>query len=194
MHDLAQAIVPATSIPLGVEINRHGPFGPAFRFSAIKLYLTSPTFHPGDIGCLSQFSFSPSHHATELAGPMIGPSHSIGCRLSEILSDPARPTSAPSSLPRIASQSNIVIQCQGRDSFRDDLVFLPRPYKRRAECYRDSTASHIPSPGIDNVFCSFTALPSNFPRVSVSAGKKLTTATHHPLGRIPQLQALGALS
>lgn len=164
-------------IPLLVEIIGT-VFRTGFQIQAVPHYPPMLTLATSDV-----LASPHSHHFITLRnspGPMIGPSHSIGCRLSEILSDPARPTSVHHhcrELPIFLSSNVSAVTAFGTTSFP------PRPYKQRAECYRDSTTSHIPSPGINSIFCSFTTLPSNLPRISVSARKKLTTATHHPLGR-----------
>jgi hypothetical protein len=123
--------------------------------------------------------------------------NSIGCRLSEILSDPASPTSVRHQLGRELPVPSAIFcsspMSRAVTAFRTTLI-LPRGYGGCAECDRVSATSHIPPPGHDSIFCSFTALPSNHPRVRVSAGKRSQQRkTHHPLGIVPQLQALGTV-
>ena len=111
--------VPTASIPLVVEI-----IGTAFRTGFPQAVLPPSTnLYPGDIRCLS-----PVITLRNLPGPMVGPSDSIGCRLSEILSDPARPTSVHH-LP-FASSSSIILSCNvSAVTAFGTTSFPPRPYK-----------------------------------------------------------------
>lgn len=129
---------PLHPYPLVVEI-----IGAAFR-TGFRIFCYQAVHHYPPIFTLATL-VTPHSHITlrNLPGPMVGPLDSIGCRLSEILSDPARPTSVHHHRRELPAPVRIFLSPNVGAVTAFETTSIPP--RRRAEFYRDSTTSHISS-------------------------------------------------
>jgi hypothetical protein len=129
------------------------------------------------------------HRVTELSppsrGPMTRPSHSIGCRLSEILSDPARPTSVHYRCRELpAPVQYFAIQRQDRDSFGEDFDSPQSIQATRQMLQRLDNQSHTFHQAPTAFFYSFPTLVIESHSSPHLCRKEASTATYlHPFGR-----------